>query len=77
MVLDDTSFNLLEYLLSDPYDHLYTIPIFLKRPPSIDNSDLVVAWLQTCNLKKFTDTMYYLQSPLSTHCWKEIDENPI
>ena len=77
VVLDATSFSFLELLLRETYYHLSTMPIFLKMPPSIDNSDLVVAWLQNCSLEKVTDTMYYLQSPLSTHCSKEIDENPI
>ena len=29
-------------MIREPYDHLSIIPILLKRPPSIDNSDFVV-----------------------------------
>ena len=42
VVLYATSFSFLELLLREPYDHLSTMPIFLKRPPSIDNSYLLV-----------------------------------
>ena len=42
VVLDATSFIFLELLLREPYDHLSTMPILLKRPPSIDKSYLEV-----------------------------------
>ena len=42
VVLYATSFSFLELLLREPYDHLSTMPILLKRPPSIDKSYLEV-----------------------------------
>ena len=42
VALDATSFSFLELLLREPYDRLFTMPIFLKRLPSIDNSYLIV-----------------------------------